>query len=60
MFVTRESLRLARDQAAFILTIILASVMAVSTALAVSATNNTSSLRQGYRTNTPRARIDEA
>ena len=60
ILVTRESLTLASDQAAFILTIILASVMAVSTALAVSATNSTSSLRHGYRTNTPRARIDDA
>ena len=60
ILVTRESLRLASDQAAFIRTIILGSAMAVSMALAMSATNSTSSLRQGYRTNTPRARTDEA
>lgn len=60
ILVTRESLRLANDQAAFIRTIILGSAMAVSMALAVSATNSTSSLRQGYRTNTPKARTDEA
>lgn len=60
ILVTRESLRLANDQAAFIRTIILGSAIAVSMALAVSATNSTSSLRQGYSTNTPRARTDEA
>ena len=45
ILVTKESLRLAKDQAALILTRSLGSVMALNTVLAVSATKSTSSRR---------------
>ena len=60
LLMTKASLRLAKDQAARILTNNTESLRPLRAAFAVSVTNTGSSRNTGYNTNTPRARTDAA